>query len=682
MLAGAQQAHAQAGIGVTASPTTVGTIGTNKGDPGSGAISCPAGSVMTGIYHADHAQSSSFYNVTGMTAGLGVYCSTINVSGGTATLVQLSANGTPTTKIRDYPLASNPQNAYCGAGRIGVSFGGWDRLSYQTAPWTSAVYMECGAFTNANAGDWFTASTTNLTEIVAGTRENNYPHNRRGPFCGTTENPLVTGLYGQAGGSGYDGVNVYCGNLVQARFSAQLTFTNFNWDQTAGPTGWRVNLNRNGTLLQNSAGMSGANKTPYSAATPNNAASYVEASEVYVIPNGGYQATLSGRPAAITNQNSFIVSGNCAAGIALENLQDAACQMTVTGRPDLAVSVTNPPNIYRAYNAPQNLVLGVKNVGPASVATTDGYAVTATLPTGWTAQSLPTGCTQAGQVVRCVVGNLAASTAPNQDGGTVQFTVPVVATTSANGAFDVSVALDATVPTADANPANDDFNNANNTATGRVELIRNAVLRLSKQWSNAVENDTAVVTATTSGGVAETLNSTANTPTETDTSTGAGVVIGAVYSLSETLGAANVGAYSASAFTCTGGSLSGSQLTVRAEDSGRDITCSITNTRRSAEVRVTKTSTNASVRAGENIVWNITVLNNGPDSANNAVLRDQPGEGMDCAVVPPACTATNGASCPASLTLENLTQGVPIPQLPNGGQVTVTLTCRATASGV
>jgi uncharacterized repeat protein (TIGR01451 family) len=118
---------------------------------------------------------------------------------------------------------------------------------------------------------------------------------------------------------------------------------------------------------------------------------------------------------------------------------------------------------------------------------------------------------------------------------------------------------------------------------------------------------------------------------------------------------------------------------------GADLDCTITNALRVADLRIVKTNDTDSVVFGSPVTYRITVSNDGPDAADGAVLRDPaPTSGLqDCALAAaPACTASGGAACPATgagagqLSIANLQgAGVVLPTLPNGGSVTVSVTC-------
>ena len=682
-MVGADRAYAQAGIGVQQNATVTGTIGSNKGDPGTGAVACPSGQIMTGIYHRDKGVGGTPSTV-GMTAQLGIYCSTISTDGSSVTLTQTTSNDTPGVSTRAYPFALAAQSAYCNTNLVGRSFFGTDRNN-SNAPWASSIGLNCAAITVSSGTNWFDVPGPDSQTIRAGSIETPANHNNRGPFCGTTANPLVTGLFAQAGGEGWDGINVYCGRLVQARHSAILTFTDFAWDKTLSATGWRVDLRRGTTLLV-SGSMTGSQRIPYAAAA-NNGQGYDSASEVYVVPNSGYGAIVSGRPSTFSGgayNNAYVTTGTCVTGITLADRQDESCTLNVDGRPDLTPTVVSPPQTYTVYGQTQPVTITVSNLGPGATVAGDQFRVRATIPANWVASNLPTGCTQATNIVTCSVGALNAAATPGGTGGTQSYTFNVApASPAATGTFNMPVAVDPALPNGDADPSNDDYNASNNTTNGTLVLALNATLRLRKTWVNANIGDTAQLTASSSTTPSATLASTADTAAESDLGNTAQAPLGAQFTLAEVLGGANVGRYNASAWTCDGGTLNGAVLTIAPGDSGRVVTCSITNTRQGADVRVTKTATTPTVRTGQNIVWSITAVNAGPDAANNTVLRDAPGAGMDCTVTPPpTCTASGGATCPTNITAQTLASGVTIPVFPNGGQVVITLTCRATASGL
>ncbi len=116
---------------------------------------------------------------------------------------------------------------------------------------------------------------------------------------------------------------------------------------------------------------------------------------------------------------------------------------------------------------------------------------------------------------------------------------------------------------------------------------------------------------------------------------------------------------------------------------GADIDCTIANALMAADLAITKTNSVESVVSGSQTTYVIAVSNGGPNAAGGAVLSDPAPTGLqDCVLAAPACTATGGAACPATgtgagqLSIANLqAAGAVIPVLPNGGQVTVSVTC-------
>lgn len=118
-----------------------------------------------------------------------------------------------------------------------------------------------------------------------------------------------------------------------------------------------------------------------------------------------------------------------------------------------------------------------------------------------------------------------------------------------------------------------------------------------------------------------------------------------------------------------------------------DTTCTFTNVRRTADLRITKTNTPGvngevdqladTVVSGTPVSYTITATNQGPHDANGAVLADPPPTNLTCASA--TCAASGGATCPpltgAALVAAISGAGAPIPALPAGGSIAVTLSC-------
>jgi uncharacterized repeat protein (TIGR01451 family) len=202
---------------------------------------------------------------------------------------------------------------------------------------------------------------------------------------------------------------------------------------------------------------------------------------------------------------------------------------------------------------------------------------------------------------------------------------------------------------------------------------------LRKTWVNATVNDTATVAASGATPALTSLVSVANTANETDATAVQKVLSGTALTLSETVApAANYDG----TLACTGNAtaLAGSTLTFSPTDTA--IVCTYTNTRRVANLAVTKTDAKTTTISGDTNIYSIVVTNNGPLAANNAVVTDPGGvTGLTCSSV--SCAAAGGAVCPAAPTVAALqSPGLTIPTLPNAGSVTLTLTCSVSATGV
>ncbi|MEJ7806982.1 MAG: hypothetical protein WKG03_13800, partial [Telluria sp.] len=232
-------------------------------------------------------------------------------------------------------------------------------------------------------------------------------------------------------------------------------------------------------------------------------------------------------------------------------------------------------------------------------------------------------------------------------------------------------------------------------ANTSVTFLNSTGLRLQKSFGTNRVADTDQVTLSIMGAGAPVTGTTAGTGAAVTSAAIAAnpFVPGVAYNLSEIFTDPARSAFYDASYACTnaaGGqapSGSGASFTVTPTATD-DLTCTFTNKPRVADLQVTKTANPTSVRSGELVTFTITASNLGSLAANNAVLRDAPGTGLDCAeagLAAPTCTANGGASCPAAgtLTAAGLLggAGVAIPVLPANGSVAVGLQCRVTASG-
>ncbi|TXI51033.1 MAG: DUF11 domain-containing protein [Lysobacter sp.] len=221
------------------------------------------------------------------------------------------------------------------------------------------------------------------------------------------------------------------------------------------------------------------------------------------------------------------------------------------------------------------------------------------------------------------------------------------------------------------------------------------ILRLQKSVPNGrfVATDQFALTIAGTGGPA-TVTTVGGGTTANGVATLNPGAIGATYTFSEAGAAgANLANY-ATTYSCTnaltGGqtpSGSGASFTLTAA-TGDDLTCTFVNVRNlQADLNLSKTNTPGvngevdqaadTVTSGTTTSYSITVSNRGPDAANGAVVTDPAPTGLTCTTA--TCTAAGGATCPAATGAALVTAlqgaGAAIPALPNGGSVTIVLTC-------
>ena len=120
-------------------------------------------------------------------------------------------------------------------------------------------------------------------------------------------------------------------------------------------------------------------------------------------------------------------------------------------------------------------------------------------------------------------------------------------------------------------------------------------------------------------------------------------------------------------------------LSAAAAVSGNNIVCTFTNALvPSASLVITKTDNKGATSTGGTNSYFVTLTNQGPSTANNAIVTDVVGAGLTC---PPTNAVTcsvigAGAVCPAgALTIASLTTGVTLATLPSGGALQFAYTC-------
>lgn len=206
-----------------------------------------------------------------------------------------------------------------------------------------------------------------------------------------------------------------------------------------------------------------------------------------------------------------------------------------------------------------------------------------------------------------------------------------------------------------------------------------ATLTLRKQWFGEVVGDDAIVTVSRGATLLDTLASDAGSTNELDTdATPVAVNSGDVLTLAESLADTNSGQYTGTV-VCTGSSgLSGTTLTVGSADSA--IVCTYTNTRRQADLSITKTDSETQVVSCSSTTYTITVRNNGPDAVNGAVVNDPAASrtGLTCSPGNTVtCSSSTAGACPTPTTTIGAldSPGYTLGTLPMGATVSFTFSC-------
>ena len=93
------------------------------------------------------------------------------------------------------------------------------------------------------------------------------------------------------------------------------------------------------------------------------------------------------------------------------------------------------------------------------------------------------------------------------------------------------------------------------------------------------------------------------------------------------------------------------------------------------DLSVTKDNGVTTVTSGDTITYTITVSNAGPDAATGAVLTDTPGAGLTCPATNSLTFSGDGVPSGGPFDFGDLTSGITLGTIPNGGSLTVTYDC-------
>lgn len=224
-----------------------------------------------------------------------------------------------------------------------------------------------------------------------------------------------------------------------------------------------------------------------------------------------------------------------------------------------------------------------------------------------------------------------------------------------------------------------------NVAAGSAQLLvlTPRTLTLTKAWVDGVAGDAVSLTASSDGAVTGTPVAGSAVVGSAPSPASVVTLPGSTVTLTEAFTTGNPANYGKT-LSCTSGTLTytADALTGSLVMPDADVTCTYTNTSIVTDLTITKSNPDGDLLAGSTTTYTIVVANpTGPAAANNAVVRDPVATGLSCTTAP-NCSASGGASCPASPSVAALQgTGLVIPLLPVGGAVTFTLTCTVTASG-
>lgn len=206
--------------------------------------------------------------------------------------------------------------------------------------------------------------------------------------------------------------------------------------------------------------------------------------------------------------------------------------------------------------------------------------------------------------------------------------------------------------------------------------------------ANAVFTDPAVANFTAASVICGSATGGASCPTVTNTTValmqGSGIVIPGL----PAAGSVTFTITGTTAAAATGNLVNTASLALpanRTESNPANNTATDTDTLATAAVSVTKTrAASGAVRPGNAVTFSLLVANTGPSAADGTTISDPVVTGLNCTAIS-SCSATGGAVCPATnaaaLTALKTPAGLAIPTLPNGGTVTLGLTCTVTATG-
>jgi gliding motility-associated-like protein/uncharacterized repeat protein (TIGR01451 family) len=324
----------------------------------------------------------------------------------------------------------------------------------------------------------------------------------------------------------------------------------------------------------------------------------------------------------------------------------------------------------------------ITNNGPSdakNVTVTD-VAPAGTTISAWTATSAVTLPNTSG------TGNLNETIATLPDGAVVTYTVTVA--TPAAFAGTLSNTATVTSPTTDNTPGN---NSSTVTGTAPAPKADISVVKTTTSTSFTPGEDVVYTITITNNGPSDAKNVTVTDVAPTGTSISAWTATSAVTlpntsgtgNLNETIATLPDGAVVTYTVTVStpaafAGTLSNTATVTSptADDNSGNNSSTVTGTTPApkADVSVVKTTTATSFVPGEDVVYTITITNNGPSDAKNVNVTDIAPAGTSIS----AWTATSAVTLPNTSGTGNLNET--IATLPDGAVVTYTVTVSTPAA--
>ena len=360
-----------------------------------------------------------------------------------------------------------------------------------------------------------------------------------------------------------------------------------------------------------------------------------------------------------TISNTASISSNATADPRSSNDTDTVVTQ-VTTQADLRITKTDSPDPVTA-GTDLTYLLTVTNLGPSDNA---GFDVTDTVPSGTTLVSADAACTQPPAT------SITCSSAGLTNGDSVTYTVTVHVSPSFIGASIANTASIAATQTTDPDASND-------SSTVTTTVVSSADLALTKVDTPDPVAAGSLITYTvqvanngpSDSGSFSIVDVVPSGTTFSSASAGCTEISGVITCTVPSLGFGSTTTMTISVLVDPGVS-AGSVITNTASigtsstsdpDASNDSAIATTSVIESVGLFISKSSSPATVNAGEQVTYSVVVTNGGPSNADSTTVVDLLPSGLSAVSASPGCSGTTSITC-------NLGTLAP------GQQVTVTVT--------